>query len=120
MPWVLKQSYERRQSHLIGPMRERFASTSMTKDRNDIGIASLAVASRLRGLYSRVAKRLGVDPSYVSRVASGQRRSETIQAELENQINKILAAKDVANTNKKNRGRLPRKGVPKRNSLKTD
>lgn len=28
------------------------------------------------GLYSRVAKKLGLDPSYVSRVAKGERMSE--------------------------------------------
>jgi hypothetical protein len=36
-----------------------------------------------RGLYGRVAKRLGVDPSYVSRVARRERRSEEIERALE-------------------------------------
>ena len=30
------------------------------------------------GLYSRLAKKLGLDPSYISRVAKGERRSERI------------------------------------------
>ena len=30
------------------------------------------------GLYARVAKKLGADPSYVSRVAKGERGSERI------------------------------------------
>ena len=34
------------------------------------------------GLYSRVANRLGVDPSYVSRVARGERKSSTVEAAL--------------------------------------
>lgn len=31
------------------------------------------------GLYSRVARKLGVDRSYVSRVAAGERRSPAIE-----------------------------------------
>lgn len=30
------------------------------------------------GLYARVAKKLGLDPSYISRVAKGERTSERI------------------------------------------
>jgi len=36
----------------------------------------------LCGIYSRVARRLGVDRTYVSRVAKGERRSDAIEAEL--------------------------------------
>ena len=36
----------------------------------------------LCGLYSRIARRLGVDRSYVSRVAKGERRSEEIEKAL--------------------------------------
>ena len=31
-----------------------------------------------RGLFARVAKRLGMDPSYVSRVANGKRKNKKI------------------------------------------
>lgn len=34
------------------------------------------------GIYSRVARRLGVDRTYVSRVAKGERRSPTVEAAL--------------------------------------
>ena len=34
------------------------------------------------GIYSRVARRLGVHRSYVSRVARGERRSEEVEAAL--------------------------------------
>ncbi len=34
------------------------------------------------GLYSRVARKLRVDRSYVSRVARGERRSEEVEAAL--------------------------------------
>ena len=36
----------------------------------------------LCGIYSRVARRLGVDRTYVSRVAKGERRSPEIEAAL--------------------------------------
>jgi transcriptional regulator with XRE-family HTH domain len=52
----------------------------------------LALASAMRGLYNRVAQKLGVDPSYVSRVANGKRRSPKIEAELARQVTKILLA----------------------------
>jgi transcriptional regulator with XRE-family HTH domain len=51
----------------------------------------LGLASAMRGMYKRVADRLGVDPSYVSRVAAGKRRSPKIEAELDRQVTKILA-----------------------------
>ena len=36
----------------------------------------------LCGIYSRIAKRLGVDRTYVSRVAKGERHSPEIEAAL--------------------------------------
>ena len=48
------------------------------------------LASRLRGLYGRVARRLGVDPSYVSRVARGERHSRSVSKALGRELNKII------------------------------
>jgi hypothetical protein len=45
--------------------------------------------SLYRGIYSRVAQRLGVDRSYVSRVANGQRRSAKVEKALLKEINRI-------------------------------
>jgi transcriptional regulator with XRE-family HTH domain len=42
-----------------------------------------------RGLYSRVAKQLGVDRSFVSRVANGERQSESVQRALAREIERI-------------------------------
>ena len=39
-----------------------------------------------------VAKKLGVDPSYLSRVARDERHSAKITAELEREVTKILSA----------------------------
>jgi transcriptional regulator with XRE-family HTH domain len=42
-----------------------------------------------RGLYSRVAQKLGVDRSYVSRVARGERRSQEVEAALQAELKRI-------------------------------
>lgn len=42
-----------------------------------------------RGVYSRVAKQLGLDRSYVSRVAGGERRSKKVEAALLAEIKRI-------------------------------
>jgi len=42
-----------------------------------------------RGLYARVARQLGVDRSYVSRVARGERRSQRIEAALNSELRRI-------------------------------
>jgi hypothetical protein len=42
-----------------------------------------------RGLYARVARPLGVDRSYVSRVARGERRSPPIEAALKKELRRI-------------------------------
>jgi hypothetical protein len=41
------------------------------------------------GLYARVAKRLRVNPSYVSRVADGKRKSEDVKEALLSELNRI-------------------------------
>ena len=41
------------------------------------------------GLYKRVASRLGVDASYVSRVANGERKSASIMHELRTELSRL-------------------------------
>jgi hypothetical protein len=60
-------------------------NSDKTKD-NTNGFPALAA---FRGLYNRVATKLNVDPSYVSRVARGERRSAAVLAALEEEIAKI-------------------------------
>jgi len=48
------------------------------------------LASLIRGLYGRVARQLRVDPSYVSRVARGERQSQVIEASLERELRRIM------------------------------
>jgi transcriptional regulator with XRE-family HTH domain len=42
-----------------------------------------------RGLYIRIAKRLKIDPSYVSRVARGERHSKSVELALRHEIDQI-------------------------------
>ena len=53
---------------------------------------ALVAASRMRGLYARVALEMKVDPSYVSRVAQGTRRSKKIEDALLKEIGRVMAA----------------------------
>jgi hypothetical protein len=44
---------------------------------------------RFEGLYARIASQLRVHPSYVCRVANGQRRSEKIMQALEAEMRRL-------------------------------
>jgi len=57
-----------------------------------MGKSRLQLASRMRGLYRRVADKLGVHPSYVSRVARSERKSPKIEAKLNHEISKLLVS----------------------------
>jgi hypothetical protein len=67
----------------------------MNHDNGNNSTPSLSLASLLRGLYSRVARDLEVDASYVSRVARGERSSAAVQAALGREMKKILALAGV-------------------------
>jgi transcriptional regulator with XRE-family HTH domain len=51
--------------------------------------ALLKVHRLHEGLYRRVAEKLGVDPSYVSRVAAGKRQDQSIRLAILDEIRKI-------------------------------
>jgi transcriptional regulator with XRE-family HTH domain len=55
----------------------------------------LQLASLTRGLYKRVADKFGVDPSYVSRVARGERRSPEIESSLNREVSKLQTSVSV-------------------------
>jgi transcriptional regulator with XRE-family HTH domain len=50
----------------------------------------------LCGLYSRIARQLNVDRSYVSRVARGERRSPEIEQALVTEFNRVTSEQDPA------------------------
>jgi len=61
----------------------------MNGDKVDSNIDSIPSVSLFRGIYNRVAKRLGVDPSYVSRVARGERKSAVVEKALAEEVRVI-------------------------------
>ena len=59
--------------------------------RNTNGNTNLySLPSLYRGIYNRVARRLGCDPSYVSRVARGERSSRAVAKALEIEIQHVM------------------------------
>lgn len=52
--------------------------------------------SLFRGLYARVAYDLGVDASYISRVARGERRSKAAESAIDREFKNALARVTVA------------------------
>jgi hypothetical protein len=73
------------------------------------------LASLIRGLYGRVARQLKVDPSYVSRVARGERQSDVIEASLERELKRIMSLVSGHNgTGRKLAKRSHAKGKKKR------
>lgn len=61
----------------------------MNGDKVDGSMTSIPSVSLFRGIYNRVAKRLGVDPSYVSRVARGERKSALVERALAEEVRVI-------------------------------
>ncbi len=54
--------------------------------------SSLRIPGLYRGVYSRVARRVGVDPSYVSRVARGERVSAKVERALLTELHRVEKA----------------------------
>src|SRR5271155_2839820 len=61
----------------------------MNRDKPNDNTLAFPVLSIFRGLYQRVAAKLGVDPSYVSRVARGERQSAAVLAALQAEMDVI-------------------------------
>jgi hypothetical protein len=74
----------------------------MSRDKSNTSTVPYNLASLIRGLYGRVARQLKVDPSYVSRVARGERQSDDIEASLERELKRIMA---LMKTNHNGNGR---------------
>jgi hypothetical protein len=58
----------------------------MNGDKANGNTTSIPSVSLFRGIYNRVAKKLGVDPSYVSRVARGERKSAVVEKALADEV----------------------------------
>jgi hypothetical protein len=60
--------------------------------------------SLCRGIYNRVAQKIGCDPSYVSRVARGERRSEAVSEALRAEIQLTWAKVSEVNAEPADKG----------------
>ncbi len=76
----------------------------MNRDKANITTHSLEALSVFRGIYKRVAVQLDIDPSYVSRVARGQRNAGFVSAALRKEIQRVLGKAGLHNGNGKNNG----------------
>jgi len=65
--------------------------------------------SLFRGLYARVAHNLGVDVSYISRIARGERKSDIAEKALNQEFIKVLAVIRNSSFGKKRKKRTRRK-----------
>jgi hypothetical protein len=69
---------------------------------------SYNLPSLMRGLYSRVARKLRIDPSYVSRVARGERTSFAISRALDAELRRVaLLAAGNGRSSTNGNGRAP-------------
>jgi hypothetical protein len=76
----------------------------MNRDKSNITTHSLEALSVFRGIYKRVAVQLDIDPSYVSRVARGQRNAGFVSEALRKEIQRALSRSGLHNGNGKSNG----------------
>ena len=88
----------------------------VTKVKGGISAPPLHFASLFRGFYGRVAKQLDLDPSYVSRVARGERQSETIEAALEREMKRIVRLAGTNHNSANHDGAKKKQSAKKRNN----
>jgi predicted transcriptional regulator len=83
---------------MLARVKKEMARRRITKSARR-ELASIATTSSISGLirwhklfvgvFSRVAKNLALDPSYISRVASGERKSPEVINALMEEINRL-------------------------------
>ncbi|HVO62095.1 MAG TPA: hypothetical protein VMT53_14245 [Terriglobales bacterium] len=71
--------------------RNRRASATKSGNGKNGHTALYSLPTLYRGIYNRVAEKIGCDPSYVSRVARGERTSDAVARALEAEIRHTLA-----------------------------
>lgn len=72
-------------------LKNRRASASKNGNGKNGHSVLYSLPTLYRGIYNRVAEKVGCDPSYVSRVARGERTSEAVARALEAEIRHTLA-----------------------------
>lgn len=71
--------------------KNRRASAGKSNNGKNGHSALYSLPTLYRGIYNRVAEKIGCDPSYVSRVARGERTSDAVARALETEIRHTLA-----------------------------
>jgi hypothetical protein len=79
----------------------------MKRDKPNGTTNGIPAVSIFRGIYNRVALKLGVDPSFVSRVARGERSSSSVLAALEEEMYTIREHLNDHLSKSKRNGKLP-------------
>src|ERR1700723_3233798 len=69
----------------------------MNRDKSDTTTHSLEALANFRGIFKRVALQLDVDPSYVSRVARGERHAPYVSEALRKEIQRVLGKAGLHN-----------------------
>jgi hypothetical protein len=87
----------------------------MSRDKSDVSTTPFNLASLVRGLYGRVARQLDLDPSYVSRVARGERQSEAIEAALEREMKRVMGLAKMNHNGANHNGAGTKRAAKKRN-----
>lgn len=87
----------------------------MSRDKSNVSTTAFNLASLVRGLYGRVARQLDLDPSYVSRVARGERQSEAIEAALEREMKRVMGLAKMNHNGANHNGTGKKRAAKKRN-----
>ena len=87
----------------------------VTKVKGSVSAPPLHFASLFRGFYGRVARQLALDPSYVSRVARGERQSAVIEAALEREMKRIIRLAGTNHNGANHNGAKKKQPAKKRN-----
>ncbi len=74
----------------------------MNRDKPDTTMHSLEALANFRGIFKRVAQQLDVDPSYVSRVARGERHAPYVSEALRKEIQRVLGKAGLHDGNGRN------------------
>ena len=69
-------------------VRAKVGQAKAKKNGHETPEMLFSLPSMFRGIYDRVARKVGCDPSYVSRVARGERNSDAVRNVLEAEISK--------------------------------
>lgn len=74
-----------------------FHKDVMNRDKGDSTTYQIEALVNFRGIFKRIALQLDVDPSYVSRVARGQRHAPHVSEALRKEIQRVLGQAGLHN-----------------------